>query len=350
MDFPAGWQLSTIRETVTWTAITFTWSICAWANVNSVSTIPEALRETDSPALIQPYLGLSIGLMNEGDRSRVGGVPTQVKLTGSYRFDETPWIADAGIGFHSEFLTQPGAGSSSIQTLFTEFSGRYEFSNRWQLGAVWSTLIDNARRYRSNAGNLASFAGVQVLREFNWGESYLVRAGWRAQTDIGIGGESLNTIMAELQVSFGGIAPRGTAAIREPRLAPAVKVESAPLPNLDAGDDPAEVRSGPIHFEKQSTKLANDSKTYLKRLSKALSDNDHLFGGVEVIAAGGKNLSHGRAGRIAGSLKAAGLPPQKIHLQTHTRTHKSMEVPFELKFIDVRNVTALKNVVDSVKR
>ncbi|NJL25719.1 MAG: hypothetical protein HC902_11455 [Calothrix sp. SM1_5_4] len=133
-------------------------------------------------------LGVGLGLTDDGNSARTGGVPTHVKVLGTYYFETTPWVADAGIGLHNEFLTQKGRGSDTIQSLYTELAARYQFTNRWQLGAIWNTLVDNPDRYRSNTNNLASFVGVQVLKEFTWGEQYLVRAGGRATTDVGISG------------------------------------------------------------------------------------------------------------------------------------------------------------------
>lgn len=141
--------------------------------------------------------------MDHNNRVRTGGVPSHVKVLGSYYFETAPWVADAGLGLHNQFLTQKGSDSDSIQSLYTELAARYELTNKWQLGAIWNTLVDNPDRYKSNTNNLASFIGLELKREFNFNNEYLVRAGGRAMTDVGISGETIDTFMAELEVSFG---------------------------------------------------------------------------------------------------------------------------------------------------
>src|SRR5688500_10687158 len=98
--------------------------------------------------------------MDHNNNVRTGGVPSHLKVLGSYYFETAPWVADAGIGMHNQFLTQKGTDSDSIQSLYTELAARYEFTNRWQLGAIWNTLVDNPDRYQSNTNNLASFIGL----------------------------------------------------------------------------------------------------------------------------------------------------------------------------------------------
>lgn len=342
-------------------------SFAAHANETSrLSLSPEIQRgDLYNPKGLWPMVGVGFGTMDHNDQIRTGGLPMHFKLLGSYFFENAPWVADAGLGFHNQFLTQKGTGADNIQSLYTELAARYKLSNRWQLGAIWNTLVDNPDRYRSNTENLASFFGVQVMKEFVWEGTYLVRAGGRAMTDVGISGETVDTAMLELAVSFGGSKPTTIVEEKEP------VIESTPIaPHLAKRavqtfefSDP-----GPVNFETDSTKLVKDSHRYLKRLARALADNRHLFDRIEIVGHADQrgpdyynlNLSERRARAIANALIMAGVSQTQIKavgrgekdLVSRSLTPDALlkNRRVQMQFHGVKNQAALRNIIDSVPR
>lgn len=334
--------------------------------INFLAFKPEIQRgDIFKPQGLWPLMGVGLGTMNSTN-TRTGGYPSHLKFLGSYYFDQNPIVVDGGIGMHNEFVTQRGPGSDTIQSLYTEVAGRYILTDRWQVGGIWNTLIDNPRRYQSNSGNLASFFGAQALKEFTWNDEYLVRVGGRATTSVGLSGGSVNTVMAELEVSFG---PGSKTAAVQPQ---PVIVERAPVaiaPHLDTHAvrtfhlDPKLV-----HFNTDSTKLVKNSQMYINRLARALANNHQLFERVEVIGhtdQRGTNiyndkLSQRRARAISEKLVAAGVRTNQI--QTEGRGKKDLlshsmkpsalllNRRVQLEFQGVKNQEALKNVIDSVIR
>lgn len=331
------------------------------SEINSLSLSPEIQRgDLNNPQGFWPLLGVGMGLMDYNDTIRTGGVPTHVKLMGSYYFETTPWVANAGVGLHNEFLTQKGSGSNSIQSFYTEFSGRYKLSDRWQIGAIWNTLVDNPHRYHSNNDNLASFAGVEVMKEFNYQDKYLLRAGGRAMTDVGISGETIDMVMAELEVSFGG-----SQKIAEEKPAPqpiAPHLAQRAMMSIDLSDP------GAVNFESDSTHVVSSSQKYLKRLARALADNHHLFDHLEVVGhtdqrgpdGYNQKLSLRRAQTISNTLISAGLSKSQVvsagrgkrdllsHEMSPLALLKNRRV--QIEFRGVKNPEALKNIIDSVQR
>lgn len=341
-----------------------------FAAENSLLSLKPEIQRGDiyKPQGLWPLLGAGVGIMDTGDKARTGGVPTHVKILGSYYFEGAPIVADAGLGLHNEFLTQDGGGNDTITSLYTELGARYQLTNRWQVGAIWNTLLDNPRRYHSNNDNLASFMGAQMLKEFTYNDKYLVRAGGRAMTSIGLHGETINTVMGELEFSFGG----GGQATAEAPAKPAPLVESAGVaiaPHLAAhAMQSFQLDPGPVHFESDSTKLVGASRQYLNRLARALAANRELFERVNVIGhtdqrgttAYNFRLSDNRAKSIANSLMAAGINKSQIstvgkgksELLTASFSPAALarNRRVELQFEGVKNQSALKNVIDSVKR
>lgn len=345
----------------------FSTALYAADGANIFKLDPEVQRgDIHQPKGFWPLLGVGLGATGETDNIRTGGVPAHIKLLGSYYFDGAPIVTDAGLGLHNHFLTQDGRDSDNIQSLYTELAARYQFTNRWQLGAIWNTLVDNPDRYHSNTNNLASFAGVQVLKEFTWNEQYLVRAGGRATTDVGISGGTINTVMAELEVSFGS---HEKIAEAEPikKEEPVVEVVTAPHLARRAMQT-VQIHPGPVNFESDSTRMVQGSEQYLRRLAHVLADNRHLFDRVEVVGHADQRgpdgyndkLSHRRAETILNSLVSAGLSKSQVYSTGKGKRDllsRSMEPTalarnrrVELRFEGVKNQTALKSLIDSISR
>ena len=89
-------------------SLTLFFSLCAFAESGNVLVLkPEVQRgDLNNPQGLWPFLGVGLGLMDHNEGIRTGGVPSHFKILGSYYFDETPWVAAAGIGLHKQFLNQ----------------------------------------------------------------------------------------------------------------------------------------------------------------------------------------------------------------------------------------------------
>lgn len=344
----------------------FSTSLYAVEGANILRLDPEVQRgDIYQPKGFWPLLGVGLGATGATDNIRTGGVPAHMKILGSYYFDGAPIVADAGLGLHNQFLTQNGRDSDNIQSLYTELAARYQFTNRWQLGALWNTLVDNPDRYRSNTDNLASFVGLQVMKEFTWNEQYLVRAGGRATTDVGISGGTINTVMAELEVSFG--SPEKVAELEPVKVEEPVQVVTAPHLARRAMQT-IQIHPGPVNFESDSTHMVQGSEQYLRRLARVLADNRHLFDRVEVVGHADQRgpdgyndkLSQRRAETILHSLVAAGLSKSQVYGTGKGKRDllsRSMEPTalarnrrVELRFEGVKNQAALKSLIDSISR
>lgn len=342
-------------------------SVFAKESDNLLAFKPEIQRgDIYNPQGLWPLFGLGMGTMNDS-QTRTGGVPAHVKVLGSYYFAQAPIVTDGGIGMHNEFLTQSGNGSDAITSLYTELAGRYVFTNRWQLGAIWNTLVDTPHHYQSNNDSLASFVGAQALKEFSYRDQYLVRVGGRAMTSVGLSGGSVNSLMAELEVSFGPGNKQGSALNQPP--APVIRSEAALAPHLaNRAMNSFDLDPKLAHFATGSTRLVKNSGTYVKRLARALADNHQLFERVEVIGHADQRgthkvndkLSMRRAQAISEKLVAAGVKASQVvtegkgkrQLLTHSNKPAALQLNrrVQLEFVGVKNREALKNVIDSVAR
>jgi outer membrane protein OmpA-like peptidoglycan-associated protein len=205
------------------------------------------------------------------------------------------------------------------------------------------------------------------LKEFTWNEQYLVRAGGRATTDVGISGGTINTIMAELEVSFG--SPEKVADVAPIQIQKEERVETTTAPHLARrAMQTIQIQPGPVNFESDSTHLVQGSELYLRRLAHVLADNRHLFDRVEVIGHADQRgtdryndkLSLRRAETILNSLVAAGVSKSQVYSTSKGKRDllsRSLEPValarnrrVELRFEGVKNQLVLKNLIESISR
>lgn len=148
------------------------------------------------------YVAASSGYMNSHNNANVEGVPSSLKLLGSYALPNSRGIFDLGYGIQSESFSQGDAIDSSISTGVMEAAARYQFENRWQLGAVYNQFFNKGENYNANQAD-AEFAGAQLMREFSMGRSYIGRVGGRYMTSVNNTEESVNTALIDFQIGWG---------------------------------------------------------------------------------------------------------------------------------------------------
>lgn len=156
------------------------------------------------------YLGAGAGYSDSNSNSDVAGMPSSLKLLGSYVSRESTGVFDAGFGVQNQSFSQDGATDTSISTGVAELAARYQFENRWQLGGVLNQFLNKGINYRANQAD-AQFGGVQLLREFSFGGSYLGRVGGRIMTSLNVDNESVNMAIVDFQIGWGG-SNRGQAS------------------------------------------------------------------------------------------------------------------------------------------
>lgn len=160
------------------------------------------------------YLGLNAGYTGYNKNLDVEGAPGSVKLLGSYVIPNGMAVFDAGYGLQTQKFSQDAARDSVVSTGAMELAARYQFENRWQLGAAYNQFFNKGENYGANQAD-AEFAGVQVLREFGMGENYLGRLGGRIMTSVNVNHESVNMAMIDFQMGWGQTSHSfSTSAVR----------------------------------------------------------------------------------------------------------------------------------------
>lgn len=313
-----------------------------------------------NPEGLWPFAGAGFGFMGGSSNLRTGGLPMHVKVMGSYYFPESPWIGEAGFGVFNQIFTQDGGGVDTLQAFYLEASGRYRLEEKWQIGPVWSTLIDTSNHFNSGNHDLTSFVGVQLLKEFNYNE-YLMRAGGRVAVDMGISGSTVPMALLELNITWGTeptpVVEAQPAVMKEEIIEEIVEEEKTVSYDLNPS---------PVRFDTNKTVVVPDNKIYMKKLALVLANNKDLYERVEVIGHAdqrgtekyNKKLSKNRAIKIAEELKKAGLDNTRIETAgagySQPRVLGNNADAFaknrrvELKFIGVQDEKALSKLLQSI--
>lgn len=149
------------------------------------------------------YIGAGAGYAASNLDNNLEGAPTSLKLLGSYVTPSATGVFDAGYGIQSQKFSQSDAIDSAISTGVMELATRYQFENRWQLGAIYNQFFNKGENYNANQAD-AEFGGVQLLREFSFGRDFLGRVGGRLMTSLNVDNENVNMAVIDFQIGWGG--------------------------------------------------------------------------------------------------------------------------------------------------
>lgn len=146
------------------------------------------------------FAEISSGYTGNNEDVAVEGVPSSVKLLGSFYTQRSRGVFDLGLGAHTQTFIDAGAPEDNSSSTVMEAAARYQFENRWQLGIVYNQFFDQGTNYFSDQGD-AMFGGLQLMREMSIGDDTNFRVGLRAMMDINTPNEEIN--MAMLDLAFG---------------------------------------------------------------------------------------------------------------------------------------------------
>lgn len=314
----------------------------------------------DSPSGFLPFVGLGVGYTGANDTLQTEGTPSQIKLLGSYYF-AAPVVADFGIGLMNHNFTQYEGTKSSISGEVYEAAARYKFANRWQAGAVVNAFAGAADRFGSSETNAATFVGLQAVKEFTIAKEFVLRAGARLMTDIGIQNEMVNVGMIDVALGWAPTKMSTSAPVAE-AVAPAAVVPVA------AAVTTFEVKNQKLGgFKIGKTEMAKSNTAYLNALSKTLAENANLFAKVEVVGhadktgqyATNQTISGMRAEKVAAALMKSGMAKEKIETLAKADTEPLIDSlqpaamkqnrRVELKFYGVKDQAALEKILSAIK-
>lgn len=143
---------------------------------------------------------ISSGYTGNVDAIPVEGVPSSIKLLGSYYTLSERGVFDLGVGAHNQTFIDAGAKDRSTSTTVMEVAARYQLESRWQLGVVYNQFFDRGANYFSNQGD-AMFGGLQLMKEFSMGDRTNMRIGLRAMRDINTDNRDID--IAQLDFAWG---------------------------------------------------------------------------------------------------------------------------------------------------
>ncbi len=175
----------------------FSGGIFAASDTDSNRSVTSQYSTTTNRSGWLPSVGLGFGHLDQSGNSDVDGDSIAVTLLSTWYFDNSNWLADAGIGIQKQYFTdsQPTAG-------LVTFSGRYELARQFSVGPVLDLMFGTTEDFGS-ANNYYSMAGVQGFKEINFSNDHMLRIGLKFTTQFGISDQTSNLISLIGQWSIG---------------------------------------------------------------------------------------------------------------------------------------------------
>lgn len=359
----------------------------SWAQDEESSS--SALRFSEEgrggkPSGIVPFIGAGGGYTAYDSELDVEGVPTTLKLLGSYYFD-MPLILDVGYGFNNQQFSQDGALDDTITDSALELAARYGFGNRWQIGVVADHFFNQGGNYGAEQAD-AQFAGIQLLKEFNISQSWLARVGGRVQTLTNTDDRAVNMAMIDLQIGWnpGSRQPTTSSAMAEDSsqsdTSEMAATEYGPAgtgvaaTDMEEGAD-SEAMMGAatdvpldaiaqdklITFPVGQAQVKEQDQNTLSQVAEVLNDNPELVERVEIRGHAdvsgstelNQRLSEQRASEVASALQESGLTNVEITTvgrgEADAQGTSPQDRRAELVFVGVQDEDSLRDALSSIE-
>lgn len=313
--------------------------------------------QVNDPVGAWPFISAGLGYADHNDSVRTEGMPTSIKILGSYYFENRMFVTDLGVGLFNHIVTQDGAGGNSILNSNIDLAARYRFGRGWQAGPLWTTMI-GSDRYNSVNGFNTSFVGAQLLKEMTYKNEYLVRIGGRFMTDVDVPNDRVNMAMFEVAVGFIPERSGDNLTASERRQMEPVAAKGRQIP-LSSAEGPVRVAL----FDLSRSAIATSALIRIENLAEALRRNPGLVAQIEVIGHAdptgpdrlNEKLAQQRAENVAALLTKKGLAANSLKItskgasepvnQSYELDELSMSRRVELRFKGVKDQAKLAEIL-----
>lgn len=332
----------------------------------ATSKMQVSSEETATVKGLKPFVGLDLGYTNYSDKADVEGIPSSVKVLGSYYLDLAPVVLDAGLGFNQQKFSQSAVTDRNVSGTSLELAARYEFAHNWQVGGVENTLFNQGPSYTAKQADV-QLVGFQVLKQFPVNKSWLARVGARVMTGINTD-TRINMALIDLQLGWN---PNGEthSQVQEAQINLPARpvVQAAPASALQSilARERMTAKNF-LHFAPNQAKISKLDNQRLATLAHKLKGSA-LFSSIEVVGHTDKTglekknlpLSQKRSEAVAAALKKAGLPVAQLQakgvgsvqplIETNVKAQMFVNRRVELRFNDVKDEAALSAILKSVR-
>lgn len=316
------------------------------------------------------YLGLGAGYTAADKLDNTEGVPTSLKILGSYALPSKVAVFDLGLGFSNQQFRDNSALESAATGTALEAAARYQWANRWQAGVVVNDLLNQGKYYEARQAD-AHFAGLQVLKELDINQSFTARLGARALTETNPIARAVNMFLVDVQIGWGASSQPQVKAqeiTAAPVVAPATvqaatqdQAQLTLLLNKRFGQTSKLAGNAPATFKLAKHNITPADKNYLNQLASQLKTHSHLYSSIVIRGYADKSgkeelnneLSKKRADAVAQLLQQKVGSSVKIETvgmgSAHSQAKVAKDRRVEIEFIGVKNQAELKKALENIK-
>lgn len=328
--------------------------------------IPASTMNADGSILgFVPFVGAGIGYMDHSKRYQTEGIPTDIRLLGSYYFETKPLILDLGLGLRHQSYSQ-SVGGRETTSGNVEAAVRYQIQDQWSVGGAYQMMAGKGQHVGAKSDN-AQFIGVQGLKEIPVKLDFpaVLRVGGRFMTDINITKEQVNYAMVEVALGF----PEVQTLARTDRPVRIAQKPVAPVvPQKIVLDSVLETEAKHSRFQIDSDVLTSEQRTYLRQVARGFAQQPHVVGRLHIVGHAddtgtpqhNMQLSKRRAQAVAEELRLNGVNADMISVDWKGETmpitsgndemSRAKNRRVEVLFVNVRDQQALSEILSSTVR
>ena len=122
----------------------------------------------NDPAGWWGFVGVNMGLVDSNTSLQhekdVSGSQLDIRLLGSYYFENSMWLGDLGLGLQNSSFDK-GQTDQSVSAVYVEASPRYRLNNNWQFGPALKTFILGESDFFADSESPATFLGAAINYE-----------------------------------------------------------------------------------------------------------------------------------------------------------------------------------------
>lgn len=311
-----------------------------------------------------PYLGAELGYTSHHPDIDVEGMPSSLKILGSYYTFNNEYVFDLGLGIMNQQFSQFDVHQNSISGTAFEIAARYRWADiGLQLGILETTFFNQGIHYNSNQADI-QLAGLQLLKEWNISNNVSARWGGRFLKATNVNIEPVNMAMLELQLNWQikDEKPANLPTHYPPTRSEIIYPNSAEKLSQRSRQELLK-DNNLAYFTINSSALSFSNLRELAKLARVLKKNSDLFEKIELVGHADKvgstdrniKLSKERAQNVAKIFLDNGFKTEylmisgegsKLLEDQNLRTKNNRRV--EIKFIGIKDKTKLEELIHSL--
>lgn len=136
-----------------------------------------------------PSIGLGFGHLDQSGHAESDGDNSTLEVFASFKYPESAWVADAGIGFQRQYFSEAGSVFLGIITV----AERYQINNAWSVGPMLDIFFGHGSEYGTSQ-TFITMPGIVGAIDIKIKNDQMLKLGLKYTSELGQSGQTSNQI------------------------------------------------------------------------------------------------------------------------------------------------------------